>query len=175
MTKTKMAYCIRAAAVLFMLIPFSTWAQNPHIDLKVNGSGNSAKIEFLNSACPQEPGNRGCVELGHGMQNHVSWELDQDSWQAGWRLSKLLFSPDGNHWGESGYPLSDCTMEDFQLDPEDRDTGLASTAEVRANGKRMRIWDENRNRCDTWYRIFATNINGGEADSDPIIKNRGGN
>ena len=175
MTKAGMTYCVRVAAVLFLLVPVSTWAQNPHIDLKVNGSGNSAKIEFLNSACPQEPDNRGCVELGHGMQNHISWELDQASWQAGWRLTALFFSPDGTHWGENGYPLADCTMEDFELTDGDRYTGQASTSEVRANGKRMRIRDLNKNVCETWYRNFATHLNGDQADSDPIIKNRGGN
>lgn len=175
MTKIKKTSWVQVAAVCVMLLPMSAWAQNPHIDLSVTGSGDSAKIQFLNSACPQEPGNRGCVELGHGMQNHISWELDQDSWQAGWRLTALFFSPDGNHWGENGYPLGDCTMEDFGLPEADRYTGQASTAMTVANGKRMRIWDENMNVCDTWYRIFATNINGDQADSDPIIKNRGGN
>ena len=175
MEKSKKVSWVRVLTVLLILLPVSVWAQNPHIDLSVTGSGDSAKLQFLNSACPQEPGNRGCVELGHGMQNHISWELDQDSWRAGWRLTALFFSPDGNHWGEHGYPLNDCTMEDFKLPDSDRHTGQASTAEVRANGKRMRIWDENKNTCDTWYRLYATNINGGQADSDPIIKNRGGN
>ena len=173
--KMKKANWIQVAAIVCVLLPMGAWAQNPHIDLSVTGSGDSAKIRFLNSACPQEPGNHGCVELGRGMQNHVSWELDQTSWQAGWRLTALFFSPDGSHWGENGYPLDDCTMEDFGLPEGDRHTGQASTAEVRANGKRMRIWDKNKNVCDTWYRIFATNLNGDRADSDPIIKNRGEN
>lgn len=175
MKNKKSTSWVRVAIGLCMLLPVSAWAQNPHIDLSVTGSGDSAKIQFLNSACPQEPGNRGCVELGHGMQNHISWELDQDSWQAGWRLTALFFSPDGDHWGDSGYPLSDCTMEDFELPPGDRYTGQASTAEIRAGGKRLRIRDQNYNVCNTWYRIFATNSNGDQADSDPIIKNRGGN
>lgn len=175
MEENKKSRWIQVATILFILLPINAWAQNPHIDLGVTGSGDGAKIQFQNSACPQEPANRGCVELGHGMQNHVSWELDQDSWQAGWRLTTLFFSPDGSHWGENGYPLNDCTMEDFRLADGDRITGQASTADVLANGKRMRIWDDNKNVCDTWYRIFATNINGDQADSDPIIKNRGGN
>ena len=175
MKKTKNTYWVRIVALLCILLPISASAQNPHIDLSVTGSGDAAKIQFLNSACPQEPGNRGCVELGHGMQNHISWELDQDSWQAGWRLTALFFSPDGSHWGENDYPLNDCTMEDFELAGGDRYTGQASSAMVVANGKRLRIMDLNKNVCDTWYRIFATNINGDQADSDPIIKNRGGN
>lgn len=175
MEKNKKIHWVQVVIILLTLLPVSAWAQNPHIDLSVSGSGDSAKIQFLNSACPQEPGNRGCVELGHGMQNHISWELDQDSWQAGWRLAALFFSPDGSHWGENGYPLNDCTMEDFELVDGDRHTGQASSAVVVANGKRLRIWDKNENVCDTWYRIFATNNNGDQADSDPIIKNRGGN
>ena len=99
MKKTKNTHWVWVAAMFCVLLPISAWGQNPHIDLSVTGSGDSSKIQFLNSACPQEPGNRGCVELGHGMQNHISWELDHDSWQAGWRLTALFFSPDHQEQG----------------------------------------------------------------------------
>jgi hypothetical protein len=66
-------------------------------------------------------------------------------------------------------------MTDFRLAPEDRQTGLASTASVVANGTRIQIRDGNVNVCETHYKLFAARRDGGgEIDSDPIIVNRGG-
>lgn len=149
-------------------------AQNPHIDLTVVESAGVAKMQFQNSACPQHPNDKGCVSVDRGNRSWISWEIDQASWQNGWRITELHFSPDGTHWGESGYPLMDCTVFDFGLTETDRMTGVASSAQSDGNGKRMKIWDENNNRCETWYRLFAENIDTGEtADSDPVIRNGG--
>lgn len=175
---------VRAVVLLGIIIAFAlpgvALAQNPHIDLKIEVNGGVAKLQFENSECPSRPNDKGCVLMRQGSQNWVSWELDQDSWQSGWRLNNLDFSPDGSHWGDSGHPLSNCTASAFQLTANDMVTGHASTAEVRANGKRMRVWNENDNApgtiCITHYKLSAVNENTGmNADSDPVIDNRGRN
>lgn len=149
-------------------------AQDKHIDVTVQEQGGVYKLVFLNSACPERPNERGCIEAGHGSSPNISWQLDDDSSRE-WSFVRLQFSPDGVHWGDPGYPLADCTMTDFRLAPEDRQTGLASTARVVADGKRMQIKDDNVNECTTHYKLFAARRDGsGEIDSDPIIVNRGG-
>lgn len=149
-------------------------AQDRHIDVTVQKQGDVYKLVFLNSECPERPNDRGCIEAGHGSSPNISWELDGDSSRE-WSFVRLLFSPDGAHWGDPGHPLQDCTMNDFRLAPDDRQTGLASTARVVADGKRTQIKDDNVNVCETHYRLVAARRDGsGEIDSDPLIVNRGG-
>lgn len=167
---------LRYFALALAVLPALSFAQNPHIDLTIVENGGVAKMEFDNSACPDRPNQKGCVLVDRGNRSWISWEIDSASWQAGWRITVLRFSPDGTHWGDPAHPLADCTVFDFALTEADRLSGEASTATVTANGKRMRIWDENNNACETWYRLFAENISTGQtANSDPIIRNRGNN
>jgi hypothetical protein len=173
---------LSATAICLLMGFFSAgaYAQNPHIDVTIIQSGGNDKLDFINSACSDRPGEKGCVLMSRGSKNWISWELDRNSTGEGWVLTRLDFSPDGVHWGDPGYPLSGCTVSAFRLTEQDRITGHASTAQVLGNGKRMRIWDENDNDpqtpCITHYRLTAENINTGNiTDSDPVIDNRGRN
>ena len=148
-------------------------AQDKHIDVSVQQNGGAYKLVFNNSECPDSPSEKGCVFAAKGSQPVISWELTGDL--AGqWHFTRLQFSPDGNHWGESGYPLANCTVEDFGLTAADRISGSASTAQVIGHGQKMQIRDRNQNECTTHYRIYAEPVGGGgEIDSDPRIKNGG--
>lgn len=149
-------------------------AQDKHIDLSVVEVDGAYKMQFANSECPERPNMKGCVLAAHGNAPNITWELDSDSNQD-WMLSSLMFSPDGVNWGDPSYPLADCTMEDFQLQPADRDSGVASSAQVIANGRMLKIKDRNYNECTTYYLLQATSRSSGEEiDSDPVITNRGG-
>jgi hypothetical protein len=164
--KSTMALLVACAP---WLSPGSVLAQNPHIDIAVRESGGVAEIVFLNSACPN--GNRGCVQMPRGERNWVSWEFDPTSAQAGWTFESLYFGTANKQTGN----LKDCTMDAFGLPEEDRGSGRASTAEIFANGKRLRIWNENDRECITHYTLKAVNQNGMKAESDPVIDNRGRN
>jgi hypothetical protein len=166
---------IRSAALLLItsalwLAPGQLLAQNPHIDVTVKASGGVAEIVFLNSACPN--GQRGCIQMPRGQSNWISWEFDQATEQAGWSFDSLYFGTAEKQTGN----LKDCTVTAFGLSEADRASGHASTAEVFANGKRLRIWDENDSECITHYTLRAVNDETGQtAESDPIIDNRGRN
>ena len=161
-------------ALLALAVGGQAQAQDKHIDVTVQEQGGIFKLVFLNSACPERPNERGCIEAGHGSSPNISWQLDDDSSRE-WSFVRLQFSPDGVHWGDPGHALADCTMSDFRLAPEDRQTGLASTAREVADGKRMQVKDDNVKVCETHYKLFAARRDGsGEIDSDPIIVNRGG-
>lgn len=150
------------------LTPALVMAQNPHVDVAVRSSAGVAEIVFLNSACPN--GARGCVQMPRGERNWVSWELDSASTQAGWTFESLYFGTADKQIGN----LKDCTVSAFGLSDADRSSGRASTAEVFANGKRLRIWDDNDSECITHYTLRAVNQASGQtAESDPVIDNRG--
>lgn len=152
------------------LAPALALAENPHIDVAVTSSGGVAEIVFLTSACPN--GRRGCVQMPRGERNWISWELDNDSAQAGWTFESLYFGTADKQTGN----LKNCTVTAFGLSEADRSSGHASTAEIFANGKRLRIWDENDSECITHYTLRAVNKSTGQtAESDPVIDNRGRN
>jgi len=135
-------------------------AQNKHIDVSVNGD----KLVFLNSECPERPNEMGCVMAEHGSSPMISWELSGPGSEQ-WSFSGLQFSP---------VPLQDCTVADFGLSEADRHSGVASTAQIVANGKRLQIRDRNTTVCITQYTLTAISTDGRQADSDPVIDNRGG-
>jgi hypothetical protein len=170
-TKTRKILAGLLAVVAVCFGPGAALAQNPHIDVTVEESGAVAEIVFQNSACPS--GQRGCVQMPRNERNWISWELDQASHQAGWSFDarSLYFGTAEKQVGN----LKDCTMSAFNLDESDRSSGHASTAEVFANGKRLRIWDENDSECITHYTLRAVNTSGKRAESDPVIDNRGRN
>jgi hypothetical protein len=166
---------INKSLILLLLIcsPFTLFAQDKHIDLRVYQNGTGYKMGFSNSECPGSLQDMGCIDVEHGNSPIISWELDAASDQD-WELTRLQFSPDGQHWGDAGYPLQDCTMNDFRLSGDDSKSGKASSANVVANGRRLQIHDLNNNACTTHYKLFARPRAGGaEINSDPVIKNRG--
>lgn len=149
-------------------------SQDKHIDVTVQEQGDVFKLVFLNSECPERPNDKGCIQAEKGSSPMISWGLDEAS-SGEWSFSRLQFSPDGVHWGEGGYALKDCTKDAFNLTDGDKQTGIASTAKVVADGKRIQIRDDNENECTTHYRLVAARRDGGgEIDSDPIIDNKGG-
>jgi hypothetical protein len=135
-------------------------AQDKHIDVSVQGN----KLVFLNSECPERPGELGCVTAEYGSSPMISWQLTGAGTED-WTFSGLRFGPT---------PLQDCTVEDFGLPESDRQNGNASTAQIVANGKRIQIRDRNRNQCVTQYTLSAISSDGRRIDSDPVIENRGG-
>lgn len=163
-----------ALLALTVLAAPAIQAQDKHIDVAVQDQGGRAKLVFLNSECPDQPAQNGCIQAAHGSSPNLSWELDAASADQ-WQFTRLQFSADGVHWGDAGYPLADCTVDDFGLTEADRQSGDASSARVVANGKRVQVHDANRNVCQTHYRLYAAPRDGGpEIDSDPVIDNRGG-
>lgn len=146
--------------IVVMLLCNAAFAQDKHIDVSVQGN----KLVFLNSECPDRPGEAGCVLAEHGSSPVISWELTGPGTEQ-WRFSELRFSPT---------PLQECTVDDFGLSAADRQSGLASTAQVVAGGKRLQIRDHNRNVCITQYTLSAVSDDGRQIDSDPVIDNRGG-
>jgi len=153
-------------AVFALSLPLSSFADDPKIDLYVDGG----KLRFMNSACPSEPGNLGCVEVARGSKNWIMWELDNSAVQAGWRLTTLQLN-----WDRGNQALTDCVVADFNVDPG---LGTAIDFQVRGNGSWARNWDDNG--CEFAYTIAylvsAENPTTGErANSDPIIKNGGRN
>jgi len=135
-------------------------AQDKHIDVTVKGS----KLVFLNSECPERPGDMGCIVADYGSSPVISWELTGVG-SDGWTFTGLRFNPT---------PLQDCTVADFELSEEDRQSGNASTAQIVASGRRLQIRDRNRSKCTTQYTLTAVSSDGRQADSDPVIENRGG-
>jgi len=136
-------------------------AQDKHINVSVNGD----KLVFQNSECPDRPNEMGCVLVEKGNAPMISWELSGPG-SEGWTLSALEFNP---------VPLQQCTVDDFGLSEADRQTGTASTAQIVANGKRLQIRDRNRNVCESRYTLIAVSSDGRQIDSDPVIRNGGGN
>ena len=162
-----------ALAIAVLICCGSVLAQDKHIDVSVVQSGDAFKLVFNNSECPDSPSEKGCVFADKGTQPVISWELTGDLARQ-WNFTRLQMSPDGIHWGEAGYPLKDCTVDDFNLTPADRASGAASSAQVVANGQRVQIRDNNQNVCETHYRLYAAPVNGGgEIDSDPMVRNGG--
>jgi hypothetical protein len=160
-------------AIGFFVLCSDAMAQDKHIDVSVTQSGSAFKLEFSNSECQDLPNDKGCVFADRGTQPVISWELVGDL-AADWRFTRLQMSADGTHWGQSGHPLADCTVADFNLTEADRGSGAASSAQVVANGKKLQIRNNNQNICDTHYRLYAEPIIGGpEIDSDPMIRNGG--
>lgn len=167
---TKPTFHRLMTVMLLLSLPSISFAADKHIDVNVYHDGTEYKLGFDNSECPNRPNDKGCVEADYGNSPMISWELNSD-----WELTRMQFSPDGQHWGDSGYPLKDCTVDDFGLSESDRSTGNASTANVVSNGKRLQIRDKNVNECTTHYKLFAQPRAGGtEINSDPVIENRGG-
>lgn len=167
---TRFKTALLLAAGLLWLLPVPLMAQNPHIDVAVRATGGVAEIVFLNSACPN--GQQGCVQMPRNERNWVSWEFDAASAQAGWVFDSLYFGVADKQTGN----LKDCTVSAFNLTGADRASGYASTAEIFANGKRLRIWNENDRECITHYTLRASNpATGQTAESDPIIDNKGRN
>jgi hypothetical protein len=164
-----------AGLILLLLVwPAAGQAQDKHIDVTVKTVGGVSKLIFTNSECPGRPNELGCIQPDFGTSPNLSWELDHDSAQE-WMLSGLQFSPDGTHWGDPQYPLADCTMQDFALDPEDRESGSASTVRPAANGQKLMIKNKNVNRCQTHYSLSARHRDRDQViDSDPVIDNTGG-
>jgi hypothetical protein len=148
--------------LLFFLVGASgtLLAQDKHINVTVQGS----KLVFMNSECPDRPGEMGCVTAEYGSSPMISWELT-GAGSEDWAFSGLRFNPT---------PLQDCTVSDFDLSEADRQSGNASTAQIVSNGKRLQIRDRNRNQCITQYTLSAVSGDGRQIDSDPIIENRGG-
>jgi hypothetical protein len=134
-------------------------AQDKHINVAVNGD----KLVFQNSECPDRPNEMGCVLVERGNAPMISWELDGPG-SEGWTLSALQFNP---------VPLQQCTVDDFDLSEADRQTGVASTAQIVSNGKRLQIRDRNRNVCESRYKLIAVSADGRQIDSDPVIRNGG--
>ena len=173
----KISLCKSLILVTLVSSPFTLLAADKMIDLTVHLNGTSYKLEFTNSECPGKPNDMGCIEVERGNAPMIFWELDEVSSQ-NWKLTSLQLSPDGQHWGEHGYPLKDCTMEDFDLSGDDDKTGDASKAQVISNGKKLMVRDHNKQPhtegCLTHYKLFAEHrTSGDEINSDPIIDNRG--
>jgi hypothetical protein len=169
--KNKIGYLL--ATLLLLGGSFALHAQNKHIDLTVYHDGTNDKMSFINSECPNRPQDMGCIQTDNNSSPIISWELDSDS-NRDWELTRLQFSPDGQNWGDRNFPLQDCTMDDFQLNASDANSGNASSASVTANGRRLQIHDLNDNQCRTHYKLFARPRAGGaEINSDPVIDNTG--
>jgi hypothetical protein len=161
-------------AFLCLLAASGLSAKDKMIDLTVVGEGSDFKLQFLNSECSDTSKEKGCIEAEKGNSPMLKWELDSLG-ETYWMLTRLQFSADGENWGDSNFPLADCTMKAFELEERDQYTGNASAAMISGNGRKIHIKNRNEEECQTYYRIYAMPKAGGmEINSDPIIDNRGG-
>ena len=159
----RIGYWCLAVAFAATVPGTALFAADPKIDLGVSGN----KLVFLNSACPSDPGLKGCVEVARGSKNWIMWELSNDAVSAGWVLTGLQMRMDDPN-------LTDCIVRDFNVDPG---SGWANNFQVQGNGRFGKNWDENS--CHTAYEVgylvYARNTQtGAEANSDPVIRNGGG-
>lgn len=151
-------------------------AKEKLIDMTVVGSGSNFKLEFLDSACSDKNAGNGCVEVEKGSSPMLNWELDVNG-ETYWMLTRLQFSADGENWGNSRFPLNDCSVKDFELEARDQFTGNAASAMITGNGRKVRIMNRNTENCQTYYRIYAMPKAGGMeiySDARPMISNAGG-
>jgi hypothetical protein len=151
-------------------------AKEKLVELTVVGSGSDFKLQFLNSQCSDKNAENGCIEAVKGDASMLNWELDSIG-ETYWMLTRLQFSADGENWGDSNFPLKDCTVNDFELEARDRMTGNAASAMITGNGRMIRIPNRNTEACQTWYRIYAMPKAGGMeiySDAKPLITNQGG-
>jgi hypothetical protein len=163
-------------ALLLTLASPSLSAKDKMIDMTVVGSGSDFKIEFLTSLCPDREQDHGCVELAQGESAMLNFELDSMG-ETYWMLTRFQFSADGENWGDSKFPLQDCTVKDFKLEARDQFTGNAASAMITGNGRTIKIKDVNAEACQTYYRIYAMPKAGGmeiHSDARPMIINMGG-
>ena len=163
-------FAVFISFLAILAAPSTVSAADPKIDLDVVSSGGGAKLQFLNSACPSDPGYAGCVDVAKGSKNWINWELSSAATQAGWVLSAVRL--DLNSLPSN---IRECAVHDFNLNPN---TGYANDFRVQGNGKTGKLRDEND--CETAYEInyliFAENRETGEqANSDPVIRNGGRN
>jgi hypothetical protein len=118
----------------------------------------------------------GCIEIGKGDSPMLHWELDSIG-ETYWMLTRLQFSADGENWGDSKFPLQDCTVKSFELESRDQFTGNAASAMITGNGRQVKIMNHNEEACRTYYRIYAMPKAGGmeiHSDTRPVINNMGG-
>lgn len=154
----------------------SLLAKDTLVELTVVGSGSDFKLQFLNSQCSNKDAEAGCMEAAQGDASMLAWELDSIG-ETYWMLTRLQFSADGQNWGDSKFPLQDCTVTDFELEARDRMTGNAASAMITGNGRMIRIPNRNAESCQTYYRIYAMPKAGGmeiHSDTTPMITNHGG-
>lgn len=169
----------RSMAILFVMACFASPVLNAKeklVDLTVVGSGSDFKIQFLSSLCSDRNAAHGCVETEKGVASMLNWELDGIG-ETYWMLTRLQFSADGENWGDSKFPLQDCTVKDFELEDRDQFTGNAASAMITGNGRKIKIPNGNTEACQTYYRIYAMPKAGGmeiHSDAKPMITNHGG-
>ena len=94
-------------AALLLLLSSGLMPNDKMIDMTVVGSGSDFKLQFLTSECEDETKEKGCIEVERGNSPMMVWELDGNG-ETYWMLTRLQFSADGQHWGDSAYPLADC-------------------------------------------------------------------
>ena len=146
------------------------------IDMTVVGSGSSFKLQFLDTMCSDKNAENGCVEVKTGSTPMLNWELDVNG-ETYWMLTRLQFSADGENWGNSRFPLKDCSVKNFELEARDQFTGNAASAMITGNGRIVRVPNLNIETCQTYYRIYAMPKAGGmeiHSDARPMITNAGG-
>lgn len=168
----------RSTICLALFLAFASTglsAQDKMIDLTVVGSGSDFKLQFLSSDCTDGKMENGCIETETGDSRMLHWELDSIG-ETYWMLTRLQFSADGENWGDSKFPLQDCTVNDFELEARDQFTGNAASAMITGNGRQIKIMNHNAEACQTYYRIYAMPKAGGmeiHSDTRPVIYNRG--
>ena len=169
--------CLAWLVVLLTVMASPAFAaKDKIIDMTVVGSGRNFKLEFLNSLCAKIKQDYGCVEVEQGNSLMLHWELDSMG-ETYWMLTRFQFSADGENWGNSRFPLQDCTVKDFGLEARDQFTGNAASAMITGNGRMVKIMNKNSNACQTYYRIYAMPKAGGmeiHSEARPVINNMGG-
>jgi len=151
-------------------------AQEKLIDLTVTGSGNSFRLEFLNSSCSVANAGNGCMEVEKGNAAMLTWELDVVG-ETYWMLTRFQFSADGQNWGNSAFPLPDCAVTNFELEDRDQFTGNAASAMITGNSRKIKIMNRNTEPCQVYYRLYAMPKAGGleiYSDARPMITSAGG-
>jgi hypothetical protein len=173
---TRVALRCMCCALLAGLASPALLAKDPLIDLTVVGSGSDFKLQFLESACSEKAAPQGCIEVEKGESATLGWELDSIG-ETYWMLTRFQFSADGVNWGDSKFPLPDCSVGNFSLEARDQFTGNAASAMITGNGRKILLPNGNQEACQLYYRIYAMPKAGGmeiHSDPVPVITNHGG-
>jgi hypothetical protein len=173
---TRVALRSTCCALLASLASPFVLAKDPLIDLTVVGSGSEFKLQFLEAHCSEDSAPAGCIEIAEGQSTTLAWELDSIG-ETYWMLTRFQFSADGVNWGDSKFPLPDCSVGNFSLEARDQFTGNAASAMITGNGRKVLLPNGNQQPCQLYYRIYAMPKAGGmeiHSDTIPIITNHGG-
>lgn len=170
-----------AVAGLFAMAAEPLLAQPVDLHVEIDESGPT--LEFLDSAsvgCSTSVTAPGDVCVGAEKSPFLTWGLDDESHDDGWKLTRIKFFADNSYTTDST-ALAQCTLDAFGQTGCTTSGCDASEALVVANGKRIKLYDCNSAQCTglvactTYYELCAQKDgkSASEICAHPVIDNKG--